>query len=94
MSQGVPYSTRQQALFYPAKSLDSFPAQRPKSDAELCAWMACWPMAINTRILPSTRTRSSKRSVRWVSNRWGSSRVKDTKETAARTASWPFTTMR
>ena len=40
MSQGVPYSASQQDLFYPAKSMDSFPAQRPKSEAELCAWMA------------------------------------------------------
>jgi hypothetical protein len=40
MSPSVPYSASQQDLFYPAKSLDSFPAQRPKSDAELCAWMA------------------------------------------------------
>jgi hypothetical protein len=40
MSQGVPYSVSQQDLYYPAKTLNSFPAQRPKSDAELCAWMA------------------------------------------------------
>ena len=40
MSQGVPYSARQQDLFYPAKNVDLFPKQRPKSDAELCAWMA------------------------------------------------------
>jgi hypothetical protein len=40
MSQGVPYSARQQDLYYPAKFLDSFPTQRPKTDAELCAWMA------------------------------------------------------
>jgi len=40
MSQGVPYSAGQQDLFYPAKFLDSFPTQRPKTDAELCAWMA------------------------------------------------------
>lgn len=40
MSQGVPYSARQQDLYYPAKNLDLFPKQRPKSDAELCAWMA------------------------------------------------------
>jgi hypothetical protein len=40
MSQGVSYSASQQDLFYPAKSLDSFPTQRPKTDAELCAWMA------------------------------------------------------
>jgi hypothetical protein len=39
LSQGVPYSASQQDLFYPAKSLNSFPAQRPKTDAELCAWM-------------------------------------------------------
>jgi hypothetical protein len=40
MSQGAPYSARQQDLYYPAKNLDLFPKQRPKSDAELCAWMA------------------------------------------------------
>jgi hypothetical protein len=40
MSPGVPYSASQQDLYYPAKTLNSFPAQRPKSDAELCAWMA------------------------------------------------------
>lgn len=40
MSQGVPYSASQQDLFYPAKNLDNFPAQRPKTDAELCAWMS------------------------------------------------------
>jgi triacylglycerol lipase len=40
MSQGVPYSASQQDLFYPAKFLDSFPAQRPGTDEELCAWMA------------------------------------------------------
>jgi Lipase (class 3) len=40
MSQGVPYSASQQDLYYPAKTLNSFPGQRPKSDAELCAWMA------------------------------------------------------
>jgi len=40
MSQGVPYSATQQDLYYPAKSLDAFPSQRPKTDAELCAWMA------------------------------------------------------
>jgi hypothetical protein len=40
MSRGVPYSASQQDLYYPAKTLNSFPAQRPKSDAELCAWMA------------------------------------------------------
>ncbi|HET8923310.1 MAG TPA: lipase family protein [Candidatus Acidoferrum sp.] len=40
MSPSVPYSASQQDLFYPAKSLDSFPTKRPKSDAELCAWMA------------------------------------------------------
>lgn len=39
MSQGVPYSASQQDLYYPAKFLDSFPTQRPKTDAELCAWM-------------------------------------------------------
>ena len=37
MSQGVPASASQQDL---AKSLDSFSAQRPKTDAELCAWMS------------------------------------------------------
>lgn len=41
MSQGVPYSASQQDLFYPAKSLDSFPTRRPKTDEELCAWL-CW----------------------------------------------------
>jgi hypothetical protein len=41
MSQGVPYSASQQDLYYPAKFLDSFPTQRPKTDQELCAWM-CW----------------------------------------------------
>ena len=40
MSQGVPYSASQQDLFYPAKTLDSFPTQRPETDEELCAWMA------------------------------------------------------
>jgi hypothetical protein len=40
MSEGVPYSASQQDLYYPAKTLNSFPAHRPKSDAELCAWMA------------------------------------------------------
>ena len=40
MSQGVPYSAAQQDLYYPAKFLDAFPAQRPRSEAELCAWMA------------------------------------------------------
>jgi hypothetical protein len=40
MSQGVPYSAQQQDLFYPAKNLDNFPTQFPKSDAELCAWMS------------------------------------------------------
>ncbi|HYL86207.1 MAG TPA: lipase family protein [Candidatus Angelobacter sp.] len=40
MSQGVPYSPRKQDLFYPAKTLESFPTTRPKSDAELCAWMS------------------------------------------------------
>ena len=40
MSQGAPYSAAQQDLYYPAKFLDAFPAQRPKSEAELCAWMA------------------------------------------------------
>lgn len=39
MSQGVPYSASQQDLFYPSKNLDNFPTQRPKTDAELCAWM-------------------------------------------------------
>jgi hypothetical protein len=40
MSQGVPYSAKQEDLYYPAKSLDAFPTQRPKTDAELCAWMS------------------------------------------------------
>jgi hypothetical protein len=40
MSQGVPYSASRQDLYYPGKTLNSFPAQRPKSDAELCGWMA------------------------------------------------------
>lgn len=40
MRQGVPYSALQQDLYYPAKTLDNFPVQRPASDAELCAWMA------------------------------------------------------
>lgn len=40
MSQGAPYSARQQDLYYPTKNLDLLPKQRPKSDAELCAWMA------------------------------------------------------
>jgi hypothetical protein len=40
MSPGVAYGARQQDLYYPAKTLDSFPAKRPTSDAELCAWMA------------------------------------------------------
>ncbi len=40
MSQVVPYSASKQDLFYPAKFLDAFPKQRPKSDAELCAWVA------------------------------------------------------
>ena len=40
MSQGVPYSAAQQDLYYPAQILDKFPAQRPKSEAELCAWLA------------------------------------------------------
>jgi hypothetical protein len=40
MSQGVPYSASQQDLYYPARTLNSFPAQGPKSDAELCALMA------------------------------------------------------
>jgi hypothetical protein len=40
MSQGVTYSASQQDLFYPAKFLDLFPRQPPRSDAELCAWMA------------------------------------------------------
>jgi len=40
MSPDVPYSACQQDLYYPAKTLDNFPTQRPKSDAELCAWMA------------------------------------------------------
>ncbi len=39
MSQGVPYSASQQDLYYPAKILHTFPTQRPKTDAELCAWM-------------------------------------------------------
>src|SRR5258708_39763004 len=40
MSQGVPYRAGQQDLFYPAKFLDLFPRRPPRSDAELCAWMA------------------------------------------------------
>jgi hypothetical protein len=40
MSQGVPYSAAQQDLYFPAKSLQVFPAQQPKSEVELCAWMA------------------------------------------------------
>jgi hypothetical protein len=36
---GVPYSARQQDLFYPAKDLSAFPTVLPKTDAELCAWM-------------------------------------------------------
>ena len=40
MSHDVPYSASQQDLYYPAKSLDAFPTQRPKTDAALCAWMA------------------------------------------------------
>jgi hypothetical protein len=40
MSPGIPYSASQQDLYYPARPLDSFPTQRPKTDAELCAWMA------------------------------------------------------
>lgn len=40
MTDGVPYSARKQDLFYPAKNLKPFPATRPCSDAELCAWMS------------------------------------------------------
>ena len=40
MSPGIPYSASQQDLYYPARPLDSFPTQRPKTDAELCAWMS------------------------------------------------------
>lgn len=40
MAQPVPYSARKQDLFTPAISLDPFPNARPKTDAELCAWMA------------------------------------------------------
>lgn len=40
MSPAAPYSASQQDLFYPAKNLNNFPTARPKSDAELCAWMA------------------------------------------------------
>jgi hypothetical protein len=40
MTQGVRYSASQQDLYYPARFLDGFPTQRPKTDAELCAWMA------------------------------------------------------
>lgn len=40
MSQGVSYSAAQQDLYYPAQLLDKFPAELPKSEAELCAWMA------------------------------------------------------
>jgi len=36
----VSYSASQQDLYYPAKDLSNFPTARPKSDAELCAWMA------------------------------------------------------
>jgi len=36
----VSYSARQQDLYYPAKNLSNFPTAGPKSDAELCAWMA------------------------------------------------------
>jgi hypothetical protein len=35
----APYSASQQDLYYPASSLESFPEQRPQTDAELCAWM-------------------------------------------------------
>jgi hypothetical protein len=40
MSPGIPYSASQQDLYYPARPLNSFPTERPKTDAELCAWMA------------------------------------------------------
>jgi hypothetical protein len=36
----MPYSASQQGLYYPARPLNSFPTERPKTDAELCAWMA------------------------------------------------------
>jgi Lipase (class 3) len=38
-SAAVPYSARQQDLFYPAKDLSGFPTVLPKTDAQLCAWM-------------------------------------------------------
>ena len=38
-SPAIPYSAKQQDLFFPAKDLSSFPAVLPKTDAELCAWM-------------------------------------------------------
>jgi hypothetical protein len=40
MAQAIPYSALKQDLYTPAISLDSFPKERPKTDAELCAWMA------------------------------------------------------
>jgi len=36
----VSYSARQQDLYYPVRTLSNFPTTRPKSDAELCAWMS------------------------------------------------------
>jgi hypothetical protein len=40
MAQPVPYSARSKDLYSPAISLDPFPTERPKTDAQLCAWMA------------------------------------------------------
>lgn len=39
-SPAIPYSARQQDLFYPAKDLSAFPTAWPKTDAELCPWMS------------------------------------------------------
>jgi len=36
----VSYSAAQQDLYYPAKDLTHYSTERPKSDAELCAWMS------------------------------------------------------
>ena len=38
-SLAIPYSATQQDLYYPAKDLSRFPAARPRTDAEVCAWM-------------------------------------------------------
>lgn len=38
-SPAIPYSARQQDLFYPAKDLSKFPTALPATDAELCAWV-------------------------------------------------------